>query len=200
MALTLSKGFWAPTVGGESTDDMIFISKATASSASGLEITSDIDSTYPIYKIFASNLITSVGSGPIFTFQVSDDGGTTYGIAATSVVVDVHHYQTGSSAGPQRQTGEMLANSTGNIPLGIGTNSTGHAGFEMTIYDPSDTTAQYKMIDCIAATCNDGTDYVRRYTTTVMVNAGTSAVDAIKFVPTSGTFSGVFTLYGMKDS
>ena len=202
MTLTLNQGFWYPLGGGGGDDDdMIFISKSTASSASSLEITSGIDSTYPIYKIYGNDIITSASAGPKLGYQVSVDGGSSYGQTATTVNYDLVAYASAASGEhATQQTGEVYHGSTGLQTIGIGTGSTGHAGFEMTFYSPSLTSANYKMFDCICTVSNDAAAYVRRFVTATMFNVGTNDIDAIEFKTSSGTFDGVFTLYGIKDS
>ena len=198
-----SRDFWldvaSASSNGGSTDDMIFISKQTASSASSLEFTSGIDSTYPIYKIFATDIITSATSGPQLGYQASTDGGASYGISATTTNFDLLSNATSGQHAVQ-QTSECFHSSTALQTIGIGTDTTGHAGFEMTFYSPSLTSANYKLFDVIATVCNDGVSYIRRFMTTTMFNAGTNDIDALKFSTASGTFSGTFLLYGIKDS
>jgi len=195
MPLTLQSGFWTGASGGGSSDDMIFISKLTVETgSSSAEFTSGIDSTYRIYKIFGSayrDATTATG----LAYQVSTDGGTSYGVTTSTTLFHSYNYY----------------NDAGNDLTNVGVESyvattnfmrfapTGWGGFEMTILDPANTSVDRKTIQVVAYGDGDHDDYVNQKYSTGTV-ATSSAIDAIKFQPSSGNFEAVICLYGLKDS
>ena len=183
-----------------------FISKNSVSSGtSSLEITSGIDSTYPVYKILAWNI--QLDNNGAFGYQVSTDtSGHSYGKTATSANYDAFNYTDGGSGGPGlRILSESSDASTALIKIGCNADGDEDAdasgSLEMTISNPSDTSGKFKVIDVVtAASAYGGGGYARRYISAAYIDCGTSALTAIEFKPASGTFEGVFALYGLKDS
>ena len=208
MTLSLNQGFWLPLgSGGGDDDDMIFISKNTVSAGtSSLEITSGIDSTYPVYKILAWNI--QLNNNGAFGYQVSTDtSGHSYGQTTTSVNYDAFNYTTGASGGPALMIRGSDTNNASTNLIKIGCNSDGSTdsdssgSLEMVISNPADTSGKFKVVDVVTAASGEGGgQYARRYITTAYIDCGTSALTAIEFKPASGTFEGVFALYGIKDS
>ena len=194
MTLTLSKGFWAGTV-GESIDDMIFISKLTvAAGSSSAEFTTGIDSTYRIYKIFGSayrDATTTTG----LAYQVSIDGGTSYGVTTTTTLFESYNYYDSSGNTLRNQPAESYVATTNFMRFA----PTGWGGFEMTLLDPANPSVDRKSIFVVAYGDADHDDYVNQKQSAATV-ATSSAINAIKFQPSSGNFEAVICLYGLKDS
>ena len=200
--LTLNKGFWT-TAGGASggSDDMTFISKQTASASTSLSFTSGIDSTYPSYVWEIQDLHFDTDSVQCL-FQVSTDGGTSYGVSIVSFIFYGGHAATGTHTfGPDNITSTygLNAGSTDYQVLGwfLPSDADVSASGSVRLYGPSSTTYT-KMCDFNLTFANTADELV--FTQGSMYFNSTSAIDAVDFKPSSGTFDGSISMYGIKDS
>ena len=174
-----------------------FISTQTATAASSIEFTSDIDSTYNEY-IFTFVDINPGTSGGNFQFQGSIDGGSNYDVTITSTFFRADHKQNDTAAALGYQTGSDLAQGTGyQILMGgldvVSTDGRNGAGV-LHLFNASSTTYQKNFY----ATCNYWDDVNRSINSFV---AGyfntTSAIDAMSFkFSSSYTITGTIAMYG----
>ena len=136
-------------------------------------------------------------NGERLQFQVSTNGGSSYGVSITSTYFDAAHSESDSYANLTYQPARDLANSTSyqdlNRGMGIG-NDDSHSG-ELHLVAPSNTT----YVKNFYGTCN----HVEHGPTSMngfvagYVNS-TSAVDALNFKCSSGNIDdGTIYLYGI---
>ena len=186
---------------GVSTDNVVLLATANADDDSIIAFTSDITSTYQMYIFKFYNIHGSV-NGQNFFFDCSTDGGSNYGVVATTTSFRAKHTEDGSSSELNYQTGSDLAQGTGNKQLASGTGAAADescAG-ELHLFNPSSTTYvkhYYTQFSVLQASDPPATIY------DTMFNAGyfntTSAINAIKFYQGGGTISeGRIKMWGVK--
>jgi len=173
------------------------ISTQTASSSATIDFTSGIDSTYKEY-VFRYYDMHPATDNTELQFQVSTNGGSSYGVAITSTAFQAYHYEVdGSSSGVAYYTADDLAQSTSFQNL---CNNVGNADDEsmsgiLHLFDPSNTTFVKHWIN--RSQSYSGGDFSLDGYQAGYVNT-TSAVDAVRFKMTSGNIdSGVIKLYGV---
>ena len=177
--------------------NMIFISSQTASSSASLSFTSGIDSTYDEYVFMFTNINPATDSA-FFTFQVSTNGGSSYGVNITSTNFIATHSEAGAGGRIEYVTAGDLAQSTSYQPLGlyIGSASDESYSGELHIFAPSDTT-YVKQFTSTGNLCSSSV-YTRNPYVAGYVNS-TSAINAIDFKMSSGNIDdGTIYLYGIK--
>jgi hypothetical protein len=176
---------------------MTLISEQTASGSASIEFTSGIDSTYPIYKFEFINIHPAT-DGAYFQFNMSTDSGSNYNVTKTTTAFNAQHSEAGTDPGIGYQTSDDLAQSTGFQTLleGIGNGADESAAGTLTLFNPSSTT-YVKHFIARGSLYYDG-NYIFDAHIAGYANT-TSAVDAIKFVMSSGNIdSGTIKLYGIK--
>ena len=168
----------------------------TASSDASISFTANIDNTYDKYMFVFVN-IHIASNGERLQFQVSTNGGSSYGVAITSTYFDARHKENDTDAGLTYQPNQDLAQSTSyqdlNRGMGI-SNDDSHSGI-LYLFNPASTT----YVKNFYGTCNhvehgptSMNGFVAGYVNT------TSAVDAINFKCSSGNIdAGTFKLYGI---
>jgi len=177
-------------------DDLKFISKATASASLSVDITSGIDSTYKEY-IFMFNNIHPSNDDITFHFQANASGGSGFNETITSTQFRATHGEDGSSASLDYLTGadqaqgtsyQLLAGSVGSD------NDQGVSGY-LHIFNPADTTFVkhfFGAFQSIAHSNRCNYQQVAGYFNT------TSALDEFSFKFSSGTVdSGDIILFGV---
>ena len=169
----------------------------TASSSATISFTSNIDSTYDAYMFKFYDIHPSLDTATGIDFQVSTDGGSSYGVNITSTFFRTSHDESGASADLQYQASLDLAQSTNFQNLGqlIGNDNDQSASGELFIYAPSSTT----FVKHFIARMNvyHASDKSRDCFTAGYVNS-TSAINAVQFKMQSGNIdSGVIKLYGV---
>jgi hypothetical protein len=177
------------------------LATVTASSSGTLSFTSDIDSTYNIYKFRFIEIHPSHDGNVDFSFQCSTDGGSNYNTNITSNFFDAYHYENDSSAAVRYLTSRDLANSTSFQPLSVNTavaDADQHVSGELFLFDPSSTTFVKNFLSTTQTASDGGSDdfsdnaYIGGYFNT------TSAIDAIQFKFPSGNIdSGTIEMYGI---
>ena len=169
------------------------ISTQTASSSSTISFTSGIDDTYDSYVFKFINCHPSSSSIP--SFQTSTNGGSSYGVTATTTFFRAQQTEAGGSATLAYDTSMDLAQSTGNAFLGrpvLTDNDASYSG-TLQIFNPSSTTFVKHYIynnSVMGSFCQNafGAGYFNT----------TSAINAVKFQFESGNIdSGVIKLYGV---
>ena len=176
---------------------LTFISKQTASSSATISFTSGIDSTYKEYIFYFNNIHPSLDDATGPDFQVSTDGGSSYGVNITSTFFRTSHDESGASADLQYQTSLDLAESTNFQNLGqlIGNDNDQSASGYLHLFNPSSTT----FVKHFIARMNvyHASDKSRDCFTAGYVNS-TSVINAIQFKMSSGNIdSGDIILFGL---
>ena len=172
------------------------ISTHTASAATTLSITSGIDSTYDKYMFVLLDVNPGTDDESL-GFQVSTNGGSSYGIAITSTFWDAYHSESGGTSGMGYESAHDLANGTGIQHL---TNCGGNGADEsgsgiLYLFTPASTTYVkhfYARIQGYYAGSYAQDLYPAGYINT------TSAINAIQFSMTSGNFDATIKMYGCK--
>ena len=196
---------WNSTPDGFETGDlggaMTLLSTSTASGASDISFTSDIDSTYSeyIFKFYDMNPATDDCS---FSFQGSIDGGSNYNVTATTSAFVSLHYEDDSDASVSYSTGQDQAQATTfiNLAHAVGNGADESASGYLHLYAPSSGTFVKHFISRINSYHSGNRSYDN-------FRAGyfnnTNDIDAIQFDfrkvsdGTSDTFDGVIKLYGI---
>ena len=171
------------------------ISTDTSSNVASVSITSGIDSTYDEY-MFVMTDVNPATDGAHFQFQVSTDGGSSYGVAKTTTYFDATHNEGDTVAQMGYQAASDLAQSTSAQRLfaSIGNGADECMAGILHLFSPSNTT--YVKHFYARTTAYQSSD---RSTDTLIagyVNT-TSAVDAIQFAMHSGNLDGVIQLFGI---
>jgi hypothetical protein len=169
-----------------------------SSGVSSSSFTSGISSTYDTYLFKFINIHCATEDAD-FSFTVSTDGGSGYGLAKTSTVFRAYHTESDNSATVDYVGDFDLAQGTGVQNLGInqGIASDDSLSGEMYLFSPSNTTFVKHFIartNNNHASGNPGSidGYYVGY-----VNS-TSAINAIQFKMSSGNIdSGVIKMYGI---
>ena len=185
---------------------MTLIKTLTASNSSDISFvngSSDVvlDSTYPIYLIKIINLNQTTGEIQV-RFNFSADTGSNYNVSKTTSIFRAYHDEGDSTTSLSYDTGKDLANGTGDQNLTtydhLGSASDKSICSNIFLFNPSSTTFVKHFIatsQYVGNADHSINTYVAGYCNT------TSAVDAIKFVLSSGNIvGGTFKLYGLKDS
>jgi len=187
-------------LGSIASGDMNLITTNTISSGvSSSSFTSNIDSTYDTY-VFKFINIHAATLNSQFHFQVSTDGGSSYGVTATTTNFISAHNEAGNSTALAYQTGYDLAQST-SYSLITGENGTENdesSSGILHLFSPSNTTFVKHFISRHQQyTSGDYSydNYSAGYFNT------TSAINAIDFKMSSGNIdSGVIKMYGLSKS
>jgi len=194
----------AVTSTGLATGSLVPIKTLTASSSSTLSFVDGsggvvLDSTYPIYVLKFINIHAGTHAAD-FTFNGSTDGGSNYNVTKTTTTWYGYHNESDSAAGLGYDTGHDMAQGTGYCQIGgdaMGTDNDQSCSGTMFLFNPSSTTfVKHFMVTMNTLTEADYSvnEYTGGYCNT------TSAINAIDFKMTSGTFDGKIKLYGIKDS
>jgi hypothetical protein len=176
--------------------DWALISESTASGASSVEFT-DLTG----YKIFKWVFIDIAHNTENAKLQVnfSSNGGSSYGIATTSTFFRAFHLESGSAASVDYSTSYDLANSTSPQTLTAEVEATGDTASASSsgcfhLYSPSSTSkvTHFNSRFSVLIT-NPGAfaGHSAGYANT------TSAINALKFDASSGTFDGTIKQYGL---
>ena len=181
---------------GVTGSSLVLISEQTASSSATIDFTSDIDSTYKEY-IFRYYDMHPATDNTELQFQVSTDGGSSYGVAITSTAFQGYHYESGGSQGVAYYTADDLAQSTSfqNLCNNVGNGNDESMSGILHLFDPSNTTFVKHWIN--RSQSYSGGDFSLDGNQGGYINT-TSAVDAVQFKMTDGNIdSGVIKLYGV---
>ena len=172
------------------------LSTQTASSSATLSFTSGIDSTYKEY-IFRYYDMHPATDNTELQFQVSTNGGSSYGVAITSTAFQGYHIESDDSQGVSYYTADDLAQSTSfqNLCNNVGNGNDESMSGILRLFDPSNTTFVKHWIN--RSQSYSGGDFSLDGYQAGYINT-TSAVDAVQFKMTSGNIdSGVIKLYGV---
>ena len=177
--------------------NLVFISRATASSSASVSITSGINSTYKEYIFFFNNIHPSVHETD-FSFNMSVDGGSNYNVTKTTTRFQAYHKEddSGTPAITYHASSD-LAQSTGFQDLfqNIGIDNDQSTSGYLYLFNPSSTTYVKHFIS--RGSISEASDYAEENYTAGYGNT-TSAVDAIQFKMDSGNIdAGDICLYGI---
>ena len=184
---------------GVATGAMTLLATTTVtSSTDGIEITSNLTSTYKEY-IFKFINLHPVNDGTSWQFQASINGGTGYGINKNSTFFEATHNEDDSgTALAYNTTFDRGANTTDYITLvsEIGSDADQSGSGTLHLFEPSSTTfvKHYIARTSQSSNANNARDqYVSGYFNT------TSAINALRFETRTGNLqTGVLKLYGIK--
>ena len=181
---------------GVSAGTLVLLSTQTASSSASIEFTSGLDSTYKCY-IFKYTNIHPQTDNVNFEVNFSIDGGSNYNVTKTTTFFRANHYENGSSASVSYETAQDLAQSTSNQKLmnAFGADADQNASGTLHLFNPASTSFVKHFMAITSGNQDDDSvrvPYVAGYCNT------TSAIDAVKFVMSSGNIdSGTIKLYGV---
>ena len=177
----------------------VLLSTATASASSSIEFTSGIDSTYDIYKFEFINIHPSTDNVS-FQFNLSTDSGSNYNVTKTTTFFDAGQNEAGTDTPFGYAAGRDLAQSTSDqVIMGNGANlgadnDQSSSGI-IHLFNPSSSIYVKHFIG--VAHSIEYRDYSWRSTFAGYGNT-TSAVDAVKFVMSSGNIdAGTIKMYGI---
>jgi len=175
------------------------ISTHTASASATLDITSGIDSTYPVYEFHFVNLHPS-GSNPNFQFQVNATDGADFDDSPiTGTYFDAFHRENGASAA-LGYSGNDADNDADFVTLanGVDHGGVGNDGSTsgiFTLYDPSSTTFVKHWIAQFDYTTDTPAVFVTHIAGYIN---DTTAIDEISFKFNSGNIdAGVIKMFGV---
>tara|TARA_Y200000002_G_scaffold243138_1_gene201147 strand:+ start:649 stop:1269 length:621 start_codon:yes stop_codon:yes gene_type:complete len=188
---------------GVPTGSMVLIKTLTASGSSTLSFVDGassvvLDNTYKQY-IFKFINIHPSGTNR-FQFNGSSDSGSNYNVTKTTTIFTSQHSESGAeTASLLYQGGDDLAQGTGFQDLMAYGNQDADNDHSLNgtlhLFDPSDTTFAKNFF--ASSQGNIDTNYSNNGFIAGYFNT-TSAIDAIRFQMTSGTFDGIIKLYGIK--
>jgi len=171
----------------------------TASGASSVSFTSDIDDTYDVY-IFKFINIHPITDVQPFSFQVNASGQTGFNETITSTFWDVDHTEGDVTGGPQYETGDDQAQGTGyqRLARGVGNLNDEAMSGELYLFAPSSTTYVKHFYSRTAEYMGSSRiidNFIAGYINT------TAAITEIDFKFDSGNIdSGTIKLYGISKS
>jgi hypothetical protein len=164
------------------------------------------DDTYPLYKIEYINIHMAAHNADQpggLNFNVSVDTGSNYNVAKQSTAFTAYHAENDGGAGMGYNVSNDAALVTGAIPLSgqIMTDDDASVSGEVYFFNPSSTVFTKHFMSSNQRMDKSATPrYSNIYKVAGYANT-TSAVDAVQFSSWSGNIdSGVFKLYGIKDS
>jgi hypothetical protein len=186
------------TAGQLAQGKMTLISSQTASGSASIEFTSGIDSTYPIYKFELINIHPSADANNTH-MSASTDGGSSYGVTATTTQFQAKHNEADNDSALQYSTAGDLAQSTNPVDIGrsLGSGNDECGVATIFIFNPSSTT----FVKHFISTNNEyhSSDLTLQNFTAGYFNT-TSAIDGIQFSMSSGNIdAGTIKLYGIGD-
>jgi|TARA_A100001388_G_C28748890_1_gene491043 hypothetical protein len=180
--------------------DMNLITTNTISSGvSSSSFTSSIDSTYDTYIFKYINMHPATDATEL-QFQVSTNGGSSYGVDITSTAFQGYHYESGGSQGVAYYTADDLAQSTNfqNLCNNVGNGNDESMSGTLYLFNPSSTTFVKHWMN--NSHSYSGGDFALNGFQAGYFNT-TSAVNAVQFKMTGGNIdSGVIKMYGLSKS
>jgi hypothetical protein len=183
---------------------LVPIKTLTASSSSTLSFVDGtdgvvLDNTYPIYKFEFINIHPATDTAKL-TFQSSTNGGSSYGVTATSSSFRAYHDESDVDPYVGYDSSQDLAQSTSFASLGRfeGNDNDQNAGGHLTLFNSASSTFVKHWLTVY--TESFASDYTNTTFTAGYFNS-TNPINAIQFKYSSGNIdSGKIKLYGIKDS
>ena len=180
------------------TGNMVLISSQTASNSASISFTTGLDSTYKEYQFWYVDIHPRTDNTD-FTFQVSTNGGSSYGVTQTNTQFRAYHNEADSATGLSYNTAGDVAQTTdltlltAEIAIGNGADECCVGYFSL--FNPSSTTYVKHYIS-VNQTYN-ANDYSANNFVAGYFNT-TSAINAVQFKMASGNFDGTILMYGIK--
>jgi hypothetical protein len=171
--------------------DYVLISTVTASASSTVDLV--FPSGYASFQIIASNVVCSVSNSAIMA-RFSVDGGSTFDATSGNYM-----WLRGilESATPSESLGRGLsATEMQLLQSGSNTSNTGGANFIAYINNPIN--ASFTSILLTGSSISTGANDPRLYRALGYRVVSTGGVNAVRWLPGSGTMTGQFKLYGIK--
>jgi len=175
----------------------VLLSTATASGSSSISFTSGIDSTYDVYQ-FEFNSIHPSASGR-FTFQCSTNGGSSYGVTATTTFFRAYHDESDTATALEYDGGGDQAQSTSfvNITDILGTDNDLSTSGNLYLFSPSSNTYVKHFIS--TTNCMQYNPFSIQVNSAGYFNDGANDIDAVQFKMSSGNIdAGTIKMYGIK--
>ena len=173
---------------------MDLITTNTSSGASTSVFTSSIDSTYPLYIFVGTNIGPGTDNATLY-FDASTDGGSSYGVTATNNSTRSYAYEATGNAFGYASYHLNQSDSSWTLAVSMGNAADEGSAFLLYLFNPSDTT-YVKHVICQSNDVHMG-DAHFKYLTNGYFNT-TSAINAIKFKPSTGVFDTTIKMYGVK--
>jgi|TARA_R100001530_G_scaffold25607_2_gene20654 hypothetical protein len=175
-----------------------YIATHTASSATSIEITSNIDSTYDTYMLVMTDMKPESTVGQKFGFN-TDHAGTSYNNPHCSTNIMWSYNDDDSGADFSQGAGVLSDNSTTPVEMGHGVGNTSYAiqpGI-FYIFDPSTATTETQYMWHITGYYATGDGTFGCWNNAKENGAGT--ISKIKFTAAGGSalFSGTIDMYGV---
>ena len=177
--------------------NLVLLTTNTSTNQASSSFTTLIDATYDVYIFKFINIrAVTTDLGVNFFFQTSTDGGSSYGVTATTTYWGADHNENGSGGTLQYIASGDLAQGTGyqRLTQALGNIADEATSGELHLFNPSSTTYVKPFY-----TRTQG--YGFGNTADDMYAAGyfntTTALNAIDFKMGSGTFDGTIKMYGL---
>ena len=177
----------------------VLLSTQTASSSASISFTTGITSAYKEYVFEYINIHPATDDVHL-QFQVSTNGGSSYGVAKTTTYFYAYNEEAGgASSGVSYQTSRDLAQSTSaqQIASLIGNDADASASGEFHLFNPASTT----YVKHFYGTSNSyeiSTPYTINNFVGGYINT-TTAINAVQFTMSSGNMdAGKIKMYGIK--
>jgi hypothetical protein len=180
------------------TGNMILLSSQTASDSASISFTTGIDSTYKEYQFWFID-IHPANTDVHFQFQSSIDGGSSYGVTATSTHFVAYHNEADTVTELEYYASFDEAQSTNFLDLTANSgndNDQSNAG-TLTLFNPSNTTYVKHFISNLNNARKDGVFTFNHYTAGYF-NDGANDINAVQFKFSSGNIdAGTILMYGI---
>jgi hypothetical protein len=184
-ALTSDGTTWASTT-PPAPGSWVYLSTVTASAAATADIETTFDSTYENYAIVASGIQLSASTTTYIRFKISG------AYSSSALYAYAQAYNTGAATG----AGGSSANQIVLTPGSPTASSAISNNFICYVYNPL-SSSLYKICNIVGHSWNGGT--ITNFTTSAFYNAITP-LTGVRFLGASGTITGTFRLYGIKNS
>jgi len=189
--LLQSNGSSAPSWATVASSPMVLITTTTASAASQVAFT-DLSSTYVKYIIELTNVSSSVNNTNLY-IRTSTNNGSSYDSGASNYVWISSLADQGTSGTFSGQVSTVATEIRVGVSISNVVND-GGINIQFNLINPSAATRTVMYWD--GGYVNAGPNYVRVLGTGVR-NSTAGVVNAVQLLPGSGTFTGIFKLYGV---
>ena len=173
----------------------LIATNSDTSDVASIEFTSGIDGTYDEYMFVMTDMFPHT-NGENMRVTFSTNGGTGYGLTKTGTFFHAQHYENGSSSSVVYDTSYDLGQSTAEHNLTYSTGGDADQSYSgiLHLFNPASTTfvkQYYARGNNAMADDRTSNVFVSAYINT------TTAVNAIKFLYSSGNISGTIQMYGI---
>ena len=183
---------------GVSTGDVVLLSTATADgSATYLDFTSKITSTYGEY-IFRFYNIHPINSNKYLDVSFSTDAGDNWGLTSTTTCFMAHHDEADSATTLAYQSGSDIAQATDRMRLsdGAGTDNDMSIAGELHLFNPASTT--YVKHYYSRTSTYEQSDRISDWYSAGYVNT-TTAINGVRFMISAYNIdAGTIKMWGVK--